>query len=39
LISIAMPSLVCVDEDERDAWLAHGDAGGDMVTAALVVTD
>ena len=31
LISIAMPSLVCVDEDERDAWLAHGDAGGDVV--------
>jgi hypothetical protein len=31
LISIAMPSLVCVAEDERDAWLAHGDAGGDMV--------
>jgi hypothetical protein len=31
LISIAMPSLVCVDEDEHDAWLAHGDAGGDMV--------
>jgi hypothetical protein len=31
LISIAMPSLVCVDEDEPDAWLAHGDAGGDMV--------
>src|SRR5437868_3440534 len=31
LISIAMPSLVCVDEEERDAWLAHGDAGGDVV--------
>ena len=31
LISIAMPSLVSVDEDERDAWLAHGDAGGDVV--------
>jgi hypothetical protein len=31
LISIAMPSLVCIDEDEHDAWLAHGDAGGDMV--------
>jgi hypothetical protein len=31
LISITMPSLVSVDEDERDAWLAHGDAGGDMV--------
>ena len=31
LISISMPSLVTVDEDERDAWLAHGDAGGDMV--------
>jgi hypothetical protein len=31
LISIAMPSLVCVDENDRDAWLAHGDAGGDMV--------
>jgi hypothetical protein len=32
LISIGMPSLVCVDENENDAWLAHGDAGGDMVT-------
>jgi hypothetical protein len=31
LISIAMPSLVCVDESARDAWLAHGNAGGDMV--------
>jgi hypothetical protein len=31
LISMGMPSLVSVDEDERDAWLAHGDAGGDMV--------
>jgi hypothetical protein len=31
LISIEMPSLVCVDESENDAWLAHGDAGGDMV--------
>jgi glycosyl hydrolase family 101 (putative endo-alpha-N-acetylgalactosaminidase) len=31
LISIAMPSLVCVDESESDAWLAHGDAGGDTV--------
>ena len=30
LISIAMPSLVCVGE-ESDAWLAHGDAGGYMV--------
>ena len=31
LISISMPSLVCVDEDQRNAWLAHGDAGGDLV--------
>jgi hypothetical protein len=31
LISMGIPSLVSVDEDERDAWLAHGDTGGDMV--------
>ena len=31
LISLSMPSLVCVDEQERGAWLAHGDAGGDLV--------
>ena len=31
LISIRMPSLVSVDEHDSDAWLAHGDAGGDMV--------
>jgi hypothetical protein len=31
LISISMPSLVSVDEHDPDAWVAHGDAGGDMV--------
>ena len=31
LISLSMPTLVCVDETERDAWLAHGDGGGDLV--------
>jgi len=31
LISLSMPSLVCVDETERGAWLAHGDDGGDLV--------
>lgn len=30
-ISLSMPSLVCVDETERGAWLAHGDDGGDLV--------
>jgi hypothetical protein len=29
LISISMPSLVTVDTRADDAWLAHGDAGGD----------
>ena len=29
LISILMPSLVSVEELDRDAWLAHGNAGGD----------
>jgi hypothetical protein len=32
LISIAMPALVSVLESDADAWLAHGDAGGDWVT-------
>ena len=32
LISISMPSLVSVEEKDREAWLAHGNAGGDMVT-------
>jgi hypothetical protein len=31
LISLSMPSLVSVDEQDRDAWLAHGNAGGDYV--------
>ena len=26
-----MPSIVTVHEREEDAWLAHGDAGGDLV--------
>ena len=30
LISISMPSLVSVREQNEDAWLAHGNAGGDM---------
>jgi hypothetical protein len=30
-ISLSMPSLVTVDEGTEDAWLAHGDAGGDLV--------
>ncbi len=32
LISLSMPALVTVHERDADAWLAHGDAGGDMVT-------
>lgn len=31
LISISMPSLVSVQEQDSDAWLAHGNAGGDLV--------
>jgi len=31
LISLSMPSLVCVDETDAAAWLAHGDSGGDLV--------
>ncbi|MES2392272.1 MAG: hypothetical protein V4555_11570, partial [Acidobacteriota bacterium] len=31
LISLGMPSLVSVEEHDSDAWLAHGNAGGDMV--------
>jgi hypothetical protein len=34
LISISMPSLVSVDEQDKEAWLAHGDAGGDVVALA-----
>ncbi|HKO18184.1 MAG TPA: endo-alpha-N-acetylgalactosaminidase family protein, partial [Acidobacteriaceae bacterium] len=30
-ISLSMPALVSVHEDEKDAWLAHGDDGGDLV--------
>jgi len=28
LIRIRLPSLVCVDEDQRNAWLGAGDGGG-----------
>lgn len=31
LISLSMPSIVTVKEDDEEAWLAHGDAGGDWV--------
>ena len=31
LISFSMPTLLSVDETEREAWLAHGDAGGDLL--------
>ncbi len=31
LIAVSMPALVTVHEGDKDAWLAHGDAGGDMV--------
>lgn len=31
LISLSMPSLVTIQENESAAWLAHGDAGGDLV--------
>jgi hypothetical protein len=31
LISLSMPSLVSIDEQDSDAWLAHGNNGGDMV--------
>lgn len=31
LISLSMPSLVSLHENEEDAWLAHGDSGGDLV--------
>lgn len=30
-ISLSMPVLVSVHEEEKDAWLAHGDDGGDLV--------
>lgn len=30
-ISLSMPSLVSVEEQASDAWLAHGNAGGDLV--------
>lgn len=32
LISLSMPSLVTVHESDAGAWLAHGDAGGDLAT-------
>ncbi|WP_188553836.1 endo-alpha-N-acetylgalactosaminidase family protein [Edaphobacter dinghuensis] len=31
LISLSMPTLVSVGEEDSAAWLAHGDDGGDMV--------
>ena len=31
LISLSMPTLVSVDESDPNAWLAHGDDGGDLV--------
>ncbi len=31
LISLRLPALVSVDERRPDAWLAHGDGGGDVV--------
>lgn len=31
LISIAMPSLVSVEDGQPDAWLAHADGGGNVV--------
>jgi hypothetical protein len=30
-ISLSMPALVSIHEDEKDAWLAHGDDGGDLI--------
>jgi len=30
-LSLSIPALVSVHENERDAWLAHGDDGGDLV--------
>ncbi|WP_188758364.1 endo-alpha-N-acetylgalactosaminidase family protein [Edaphobacter acidisoli] len=32
LISLPMPTLVSVSEDDSAAWLAHGDDGGDFVS-------
>lgn len=31
-ISLSMPTLVSVGEEDKAAWLAHGDDGGDIVT-------
>lgn len=33
-ISLSMPSIVTIDEKQDAAWLAHGDAGGDLVALA-----
>jgi len=33
-VSLSMPSVVTVDEAQELAWLAHGDAGGDLVALA-----
>jgi hypothetical protein len=33
-VSLFMPSIVTVDEAQESAWLAHGDAGGDLVALA-----
>jgi hypothetical protein len=32
LISLALPSLVSVDNGQPDAWLAHADTGGNVVS-------
>jgi hypothetical protein len=34
LVSLSMPSIVTIDETQESAWLAHGDAGGDLVALA-----
>jgi hypothetical protein len=34
LISVSMPSLVSVEANSSNAWLAHADSGGDLVTLA-----
>lgn len=34
LISVSLPALVTVTGDQPDAWLAHGNNGGDMVQLA-----
>ena len=34
LINVAMPRLVSVHEEEGEAWLVHGDSGGNLVMLA-----